>query len=182
MGSGEVAAVVASRSASDASSDAVYAALFASSSVTRVRLAPLIGADDPEDVAQEAFARLHVKASGLRDPNAAAAYVRTTVVNLSHSRLRRARVARRHPGSVGEAVSAEIAALAREDIRAVATALLALPRRQREVLVLRYWLDLPEAQIARELSISPGSVKTHASRGIISLGRVLDPERQAPHE
>ena len=175
-------AVVASRSGSAGSSDAVYAALFTSSFATMVRLATLIGADDPEDVAQEAFARLHVKASGLRDPNAAAAYVRTTVLNLSRSRLRRARVARRYRGSVGEAVSAEIAALARADNQAVAKALLALPRRQREVLVLRYWLDLPEAQIARELSISPGSVKTHASRGLNSLGRVLDPERLAPHD
>lgn len=118
----------------------------------------------------------------MRDPNAAASYLRTTVVNLSRSRLRRARVARRHRGSVGDAVSAEIAALARVAIRAVATALLALPRRQREVLVLRYWLDLPEAQIARELSMNPGSVKTHASRGLVSLGRVLDPERQATHD
>lgn len=68
--------------------DEGYAELFAGQFARMVRLAALLGADDPEDVAQEAFVRLHNRKRALRDPHAAAAYLRTTVVNLSRSRLR----------------------------------------------------------------------------------------------
>jgi RNA polymerase sigma factor (sigma-70 family) len=53
--------------------------------------------------------------------------------------------------------------------RAVIDALAELPRRQREVLALRYYLDLSEREIAETLGISAGAVKSHASRGAAAL-------------
>ena len=73
-----------------------YAALFAGQFGAMTRLATFLGADDPEDVAQEAFVRLHRRGRTLRDPHASLAYLRTTVVNLSRSRLRHLQVVRRH--------------------------------------------------------------------------------------
>jgi len=102
------------------------------------------------------------------------AYLRTTVVNLSRSRLRRRLVARRHPGLVErDAPAADERVGLRDDQRAVITALQRLPRRQREVLVLRYWSELSEDEIAATLGISNGSVKTHAHRGMAALEQEL---------
>ena len=53
------------------------------------------------------------------------------------------------------------------------TALAGLPSRRREAIVLRFWLDLPEREIAAAMGISPGTVKSHVSRGLAALGRVL---------
>jgi RNA polymerase sigma factor (sigma-70 family) len=61
-----------------------------------------------------------------------------------------------------------------DDRRAVVEALRSLPRRQREVLILRYYADCSEAEIARLLDIAPGSVKTHAHRGLESLRKALE--------
>lgn len=72
----------------DAIYDAIYADLFDGHFWGLVRLARLLGADDPEDVVQESFVRLHRKRAALRDPTAALAYLRSTVLNLSRSRLR----------------------------------------------------------------------------------------------
>ncbi len=69
--------------------------------------------------------------------------------------------------------SAESEALLAEDRRQVLAALAGLSRRRREVLVLRYWLGLPEAEIAAVLGISPGTVKSTAARGIAALAREL---------
>src|SRR4051794_14099575 len=83
----------------EAEPDALQA-LFAGHFRGLVRLATLLGADDPEDVAAEAFVRLHRSTGRLRDPGAALPYLRSIVVNLSRSRLRHLRVARRGvPGS-----------------------------------------------------------------------------------
>jgi RNA polymerase sigma-70 factor (sigma-E family) len=139
-----------------------------------VRLAALLGADDPEDVAQEAFVRLHRSSGRLRDPGAALPYLRTTVVNLSRSRLRHLRVARRGVPPSPDVASAEHSAVLREDHREVVAALCELPARQREVLVLRYWLDLSEAEIADAMGISRGAVKSHASRAVAALERALE--------
>ena len=139
-----------------------------------VRLAALLGADDPEDVAQEAFVRLHRSAGRLRDPAAALPYLRTTVVNLSRSRLRHLRLVRRGVPAAPDVASAEHSAVLREDHREVVAALCALPARQREVLVLCYWLDLSEAEIAETMGISRGAVKSHAARGVAALERALE--------
>jgi RNA polymerase sigma factor (sigma-70 family) len=134
------------------------------------RLAGLLGADDPQDVAQEALSRLHARRHGLRDPEAAAAYVRSTVCNLSRSRLRHLGVVRRFaPRLLPVPVpSPEETAVDNDETRRVLVALATLPPRQREVLTLRYWMGLSEREIADSLGISAGSVKTHASRGLAS--------------
>src|SRR6476659_3915544 len=136
-----------------------------------VRLADLLGADDPEDIAQEAFARLIRKAGSLRDPAAALAYVRSTVCNLVRNRHRHLRVARQRTPSGPDEASSEHAVMIREDRREL---LAALPARRREAIVLRYWLDLPEREIAAAMGVSTGTVKSHVSRGLDALGEALE--------
>jgi RNA polymerase sigma-70 factor (sigma-E family) len=142
-----------------------------------VRLASLL-VDDPltaEDVVQEAFTGLHRHWSGLRDEAAAVAYLRTAVVNGSRSVLRRRRTARDYvPPHQVNARSAESLAMLSAEHQAVVDALGTLPPRQREVLVLRYYLDLSEAEIADAIGISRGAVKSHASRGMAALRTSLE--------
>jgi RNA polymerase sigma-70 factor (sigma-E family) len=145
-----------------------------------VRLAWLLlhDAGEAEEIVQDAFIALHAHWSGLRDPSAAAAYLRRAVVNRSRSALRHRGVEQRWAASVRggpedpgtrTGASAEDTAVADLSRESLISALNRLPTRQREVLVLRYYLDLAEAQIADALEISPGSVKTHASRGLAAL-------------
>ncbi|MCP2338231.1 SigE family RNA polymerase sigma factor [Actinomadura rupiterrae] len=142
-----------------------------------VRLAQLLGADDPEDVAQDAFVRLHRRRRLLRDPNAALAYLRSSVCNASRSRLRHLRMARRRHAQLADAPTVsgtpETAAVDHEDVAELLRAVDALPHRQREVLVLRYWLELTERETADALGIAVGTVKAHASRAIAALGKQL---------
>jgi RNA polymerase sigma-70 factor (sigma-E family) len=145
-----------------------------------VRLAVLLVDDLPsaEDVVQDAFVALHRRSGALRDPDAALAYLRASVVNLSRSVLRRRQVARRHlRAAEPEAIAAADAdVLLRDEHRATLAAVRALPRHQREVLILRYWSGLSEREIAETLGISAGSVKSAASRGIATLHKVLGGE------
>jgi RNA polymerase sigma-70 factor (sigma-E family) len=141
-----------------------------------VRLAILL-VDDPataEDVVQEAFAGLHRNWGGLRDAAAALAYLRTAVVNGSRSVLRRRKTARDYtpPHSVN-ARSAESLAMLTAEHQAVVRALSRLPDRQREVLVLRYYGGLSEAEIAEATGISRGTVKSTASRALDALQKAL---------
>ncbi len=142
-----------------------------------VRMAALLVDDitSAEDVVQDAFVALHRKSDSLRDPDAALGYLRTSVVNLSRSVIRRRQVARKHL-KVAEpeaTAGADHDVLLRDEHRAALRAVKALPRHQREVLVLRYWSGLSEREIAAALAISPGSVKSAASRGLAALQRVL---------
>ncbi|WP_131737725.1 SigE family RNA polymerase sigma factor [Actinomadura roseirufa] len=145
-----------------------------------VRLASLLGADDPEDVVQEAFVRLHRKGHALRDPDAALAYLRSTVCNLNRNRLRHLRMARRHHRHLAaetEISSAESSVVHNESVRELLAALTRLPRRQREVIVLRYWLDLTERETAETLNVALGTVKAHAARAIATLNtRLKEPK------
>ena len=110
----------------------------------------------------------------MRDSHKAEADHRSAVLNGSRSKLRKRRTERAHsPAVVAVAASAEQMALVRDDEQRVIGALSTLPRRQREVLVLRYYLDLSEAEIADTLGISRGSVKSHSSRGIDAMGTAL---------
>lgn len=142
-----------------------------------VRLAVLL-VDDvaaAEDVVQDAFVALHRRAGALREPDAALAYLRASVINLSRSVLRRRQVARKHL-KVAEpeaTAAADHDVLVRDEHRAALAAVRALPRHQREVLILRYWSGLSEREIAQALGISQGSVKSAASRGMATLQRVL---------
>jgi len=147
--------------------------LFRARYLEMVRLAGLLGADDPEDIAQEAFARLMSRDLRLDDPQAVLGYLRSIVCNLTRNRHRHLRVVRlRTPAAVDEG-SSEQAAISREDHREVVAALAGLPVRRREAIVLRYWLDLPEREIAAAMGVSQGTVKSHVSRGLATLARVL---------
>lgn len=129
-----------------------------------------------EDLVQEAFARLHGR--HLADPDRALAYLRATVLNLSRSRLRRLRTARKHDRPDDRVLpSAEAEVVLRDDQRAVLAAVRRLPARQRQALVLRYWEDMSEAQVAAAMGISPGAVKSHTSRGMAALRTSLEGTR-----
>jgi len=154
---------------------AAIAGLFAARYPELVRLAGLLGADDPEDIAQEAFARLLRNHESLRDTGAALGYVRATVCNLTKNRLRHLRIARlRIPPPSPSEVSPEQTALLRAEHRAVITALGALPARQQQAIVLRYWLGLSAAESAAAMGVSAGTVKSQVSRGLAALGRALE--------
>jgi RNA polymerase sigma-70 factor (sigma-E family) len=145
-----------------------------------VRLAALLVDDlaSAEDVVQDAFVALHKRSGSLRDPEAALAYLRASVVNLARSVLRRRQVARKHL-KVAEpeaTVGADHDVLLRDEHRAALAAVRKLPRHQREVLILRYWSGLSEREIAQALGISAGSVKSAASRGLATLHKVLGGE------
>jgi RNA polymerase sigma-70 factor (sigma-E family) len=158
-------------------SDEAYAELFDGHFWELVRLARLLGADDPEDLVQDAFVRLHRKRRTLRDPDAALAYLRKTVRNLTYNRLRHLRMAREHHADLAEpppARSPEGVAAHQESVTEMLAALRELPRRQRETLVLRYWLDLSERETAEVLGVAPGTVKAHAARAIATLTEKLE--------
>ena len=141
-----------------------------------VRLAILLVDDQAsaEDVVQEAFAGLFRNWSGLRDRAAAVGYLRTAVVNGSRSMLRRRRTARAYvPPDPGTARSAESLAMLTAEHQAVVSALADLAPRQREVLVLRYYGGLSEAEIAEATGLSKGTVKSTASRAVAKLGDVM---------
>jgi RNA polymerase sigma factor (sigma-70 family) len=156
------------------------AGLFRERHAELVRLAMLVVGDRPtaEDVVQDVFARLCAK-DLLPGRDGSLAYVRAAVLNGCRSVLRRRAIARRFGGArdaFGRDTlqdSAESEAILAEDRRQVLAALAALPVRRREVLVLRYWLGLSEAEIASVLGISPGTVKSNAARGLAALARKI---------
>ncbi|MEW1902194.1 MULTISPECIES: SigE family RNA polymerase sigma factor [unclassified Streptomyces] len=123
-----------------------------------------------EDVVQEAFIRVHSARKRVREPEKTLAYLRQTVVNLSRSTLRRRILGLKLLSKpMPDMASAEEGAydqLERDDL---IKAMRGLQRRQREVLVLRYFADMTEVQVAETLGISLGSVKAYGSRGIAAL-------------
>jgi RNA polymerase sigma-70 factor (sigma-E family) len=160
-------------------SDAV-ASLFRLHHRRLVGLAALLCDDraTAEDVVQEAFAGLYRRWWQLRDAHSAVAYLNKAVVNGGRNHLSRGRRAdasllRMVPQS--EALSsAEQDVMARDEVDRLRQAIRSLPRRQRQVLVLRYYLDQSEAEIAETLSVSRGAVKRHASRGLAALARCTE--------
>jgi RNA polymerase sigma-70 factor (sigma-E family) len=139
-----------------------------------VRLAVLLVRDVSlaEEIVQDSFVAVHGRWRRLRDPDRALAYLRQTVVNRARSALRHRGVVERHaerqtPLAAAPGVDDHLMVADRRS--AVLEALRRLPTRQREVLVLRYYLDLSEAEIADALGISRGAVKSHASRGAAGM-------------
>jgi RNA polymerase sigma-70 factor (sigma-E family) len=150
--------------------------LYAEHRMRLVRLAVLLVDElgTAEDVVQEAFTGLHRHWSELRDERAALGYLRTAVVNGSRSVLRRRRTAREYvPPHQVNARSAESLAMLSAEHQAVVDALSTLPARQREVLVLRYYGGLSEAEIAESTGISRGAVKSTASRALASVAKTM---------
>ena len=147
-----------------------------------VRLAALLVRDVPtaEDVVQDSFVAVHDGWRRLRDAESALAYLRHTVLNRSRSVLRhRAVVARHLPNPPPDMPSAEYGALVRLERSAVAGALRKLPGRQREAIVLRYYADLSEAEIAAAMGISCGAVKSHTARAMAALRADLEQQDRA---
>jgi len=163
----------------DVERETAVTALFDQHYTGLIRMAVLLGAGvDAEDVVSEAFCELYRRWPRLRDPLAAPSYLRSVVCNLTRMRLRHLQVMRRHPDQPLAATgSAEQEVVLREDQREVIAALQGLPDRQRQALVLRYWLDLNEAEVAASMGISRGAVKAHTSRGMASLTRILTERR-----
>ncbi|MGD6741364.1 RNA polymerase sigma factor [Streptomyces sp. BH106] len=143
-----------------------------------VRLAVLLVDDlaTAEDVVQDAFTALYRRhGEHITQVDNALGYLRTAVVNTARSVLRRRRTARAWtPPPAGEAPSAEDSVVLDEAHREVLAALSRLTPRRREVLVLRYWADLSEAEIATTLGISKGAVKSNASRALDALEKILE--------
>ena len=146
-----------------------------------VRLAYVVLGDTgaAEQIVQDAFVRLQLRWGGLRDRDRAPAYLRSAVLNGARSHLRHVKVRDRFAGRRTVARtgrSPESAALEHDGHDRMITALRGLSDRQREALVLRYYLDLPEAEIAATMGVSAGSVKTHLHRGLANLAEVLPEE------
>ncbi len=153
------------------------AELYVAHRLSLVRLATLLVDDraSAEDVVQDVFAGLASKGGSVRDPDNALAYLRRAVVNRSRSALRRRRTARRYaPLRSVEAARPDERALLAEEHREILAALDRLAPRQREVLLLRYWSDLSEGEIADALGISRGSVKSTASRALAHLETIME--------
>ncbi|CAL9573600.1 sigma-70 family RNA polymerase sigma factor [Streptomyces sp. enrichment culture] len=164
----------------DREREAGVARLFEAHYSSMLRLAVLLGADDPENVVAEAFYQLYRKWRRLKDVGAAEACLRSTVCDLTRTRVRHLQVVRRVVPQAppdDTVASAENTALLRDDQRVLIDALRRLPTRQREALVLRHWLGLKESEIAAAMGITRGSVKTHTSRGIAALTQAMEARR-----
>ena len=150
--------------------------LFVKRWAATVRLALLLVDDEPsaEDVAQEAFTGLLRRWDQLGDPSRAQSYLNRAVVNGARSALRRRRTARAWtPPHAVPGPSAEELALLGDERREVLAAVAALPLRQREVVVLRYWSQLDEAATAEAMGITRGTVKSTAHKALAALHRRL---------
>ena len=150
-------------------------------SLARLALVMLGDAAAAEDVVQDAFLGLYRRWDRLADPSAAPSYLRTSVLNGCRTALRRqSRQSVLRDGADDEVVfggpaleSAEATVVHGEEHRAVLAAIRRLPARQREALVLRYYLELTEEQAAEAMRVSRGTVKSATSRAITAVGRML---------
>ena len=145
-----------------------------------VRLARLFVDDRnaAEDLVQEAFIRLARNADRIEQPEKAAAYLRSIVLNLARDHNRRGLVSLRHHTPADEEdATAEDEVVLRDEQRQVIDAIRRLPLRQRNCVVLRYYFDAGIDEIASTFDISPNSVKTHLKRGMATLERTLGATR-----
>ncbi len=155
--------------------------LYQANALGLVRLAHVLIGDrgTAEDIVQEAFSGLYWRWETLRDPSKALPYVRSAVLNSCRSALRRSRlgttvVLGAELADAGLVLaSAEAVTLSAEQRRAVMTAIRKLPGRQREVLVLRFYADLSETEIAQQMGIGKSSVRSAQHRALVALGRML---------
>lgn len=160
----------------DREADRAVSALYATRYRPLLRLAVLLVDDmaTAEEVVQDSFIAIHANWRRLQDIDKAAGYLRQCVVNRSHSVLRHRGVVNRNLlQSLPDMPSAEDEAMRLLSRSAVITALQRLPPRQRQVLVLRYYAGLSEAQIASTMGITKGAVKRYVSRAMSALRAML---------
>ena len=152
-------------------------ALYQAHALALVKLAVLMTGDQPtaEDVVQDAFLGLYRRWSALHDVDKAVGYLRTSVLNGCRS-VHRVRFRRRGItlDAPADSMSAEDIAIVGEANREVLVAIRRLPARQREAVVLRYYLDMTEDQAAQAMGVSRGTVKSATSRGLAALARLLE--------
>ena len=156
-----------------------FDALFFAHASRLVRLAALLGDDDPEDVVQESFCKLYAARGRLQDDDAkVVSYLNRIVVNEVRSRQRRQQVARRDAHLLTTVDMGDMAdpTAVHDDRRAVVEALAGVSARQREALVLRFWMDLPLAAIADAMGVRIGTVKSQISRGLDVVAAALGEE------
>jgi RNA polymerase sigma-70 factor (sigma-E family) len=158
------------------SAEAAVAALYQATALGLIRLAYVMLGDLPsaEDVVQEAFCGLYRRWDRLKNTDSAMYYVRASVLNGCRSVLRHRAVWRRGLADQPPAASAEAAVLSAEERGEVIRAIRRLPHRQREVLLLRFYSDLPDAEIARVMGIGQSTVRSTAHRALEALGRALE--------
>jgi RNA polymerase sigma-70 factor (ECF subfamily) len=152
--------------------------LYHQEAVSLVRLARLFTDDrtGAEDIVQEAFIRLYHAVDRIQDDEKSAAYLRSIVLNLARDHNRRGLLSLRHQDSMIDRRTPDVPedrVVRSENQSEVIDALNDLSPRQRDCLVLRFYMDLSEKQIASTLAISPNSVKTHCQRGMAALAAVL---------
>ena len=153
-----------------------FGAMFFAHASRLVRLAALLGDDDPEDVVQESFCKLYAARGRLQSDDAkVVAYLNKIVVNEVRSRHRRRQVARRDAHLLTTVNMGDMAdpTAVHDDRQAVVEALAGVSARQREALVLRFWMDLPLAAIADATGVRIGTVKSQISRGLDVVGAAL---------
>lgn len=141
-----------------------------------VRLAYALTGDrgNAEDLAQTAFARAYASWPRVRRAGSPESYVRQIVINENRRRFRKRRVIEHLTSQVPDAGRVDRPADEHGDRPALMAALAALGPRQRAVVVLRYWLDLTEAETAAALGCSVGTVKSQASRALVRLRQSPD--------
>ncbi len=172
-----IADTAITRAAVEWDADRAVTAIYSEHYRSLVRLAAFLVRDTAtaEEVVQDSFVAMHGAWRRLRDTDKALSYLRQSVVNRSRSVLRHRMVVNKNtPKPPPDMPSAEHGAIIQLERSAVVSALRALPDRQREALVLRYYGDLSEAQIASVMGISRGAVKSHTARAMAALRAVLE--------
>jgi RNA polymerase sigma-70 factor (sigma-E family) len=159
--------------------DALVAGLFRLEGAQLVRLARLFTDDRnaAEDLVQEAFIRLHRAAHRITDPSKAAPYLRSIVINLARDHNRRGLMSLRHQEAIptgAELDAPEDVLVMDDERRRLLGEVRALSPRQRDCVLLRFYLELSESEIAETLGISKNSVKTHCRRGMDTLRTRLE--------
>jgi RNA polymerase sigma-70 factor (sigma-E family) len=155
--------------------NAAVAALYKEHALNLIRLAHIMLGDRSaaEDVVQDAFCGLYRRWEHLTSKDHALGYVRTSVLNGCRSVLRRVGTGELTIAHQPPTISAEAAALSAEQRQEVIRALRRLPHRQREVVVLSYYLDLADEQIARDMGIGPSTIRSTRHRALAALERLL---------
>lgn len=132
-----------------------------------------------EDVVHDAFLALHRNQHRIRDPQAALRYLHRSVLNGGRDALRKRRTVRKHlrVAEPEHAESADAPVLLADEHREMLAAVRTLPARDQQVLLLRYWSDMSEADIAGTLGVSRGTVKSTASRALDKLEKIMEAAR-----